>query len=108
MGEPDSADVEEAYEIPEKVRPELPEGLRKRDCKRRNSQLEYENRDGYRENPIGKGVESIEWKDGCAALRNAAIILFRIALVVHHDIFLIFRTMPVYAGIVLKSLNSAA
>jgi hypothetical protein len=29
MGDPDAADVKEAYEVPKKVGPELPEGFRK-------------------------------------------------------------------------------
>jgi hypothetical protein len=60
MGDPDAADIKEADEVAEKVRPELPERLGKGDRKGRGSDLEYENRDGDSEYSVGKGVETVE------------------------------------------------
>ena len=89
MGDPDAADESKAYKVPEKVRPELLEGLRKGDRKGRDSQLEYENRDRYGEDPVGKGVEPVEGKNGCTALRSVVPVMRLIAHVVHDSIFLV-------------------
>jgi hypothetical protein len=91
MGDPDPADESEAYEVPEKVRPELQEGPRKGDRKGRNSQLEYENRDGDGENAVGKGIEPVEGKNACAALRGVARVTGLIVYIGHDDLVLILE-----------------